>query len=150
MNAPGVNIFQLNALRVLDDLRVQFESGNGFALLAAIRCCANHDLVMPEWVANAYIAKYDPVLNCTAKSWDEVFGSPYAKGLHISKRRRRRVLRFDVYLRIENILRTQPDTGIDDSLFETVGAQVGIGKTLCNEMYYEAKELLNKSLPRNS
>jgi len=145
---PDTPFFQWNALHVLDDLKSQFEAGDGFALLAALRRCANHSLAMPEWVASAYITKYDKVLNCEVASWDEAFGKPYPKK-HISKLRQRRSLRFDVYNRLRQVLVDEPDTMIDDGLFERVGAQVGIGKTLCNELYYEANRMLRRSLPPN-
>jgi hypothetical protein len=136
-----MDVFQEAALQELADLKAQFEAGSGFALLAAIRVCANRDLVMPSWVAEAYIARYDRILNCHAASWDEVFGKPY-KGKHLSTLRQRRRLRFAVYNRIRQILKEIPDTPIDDSLFEVVGAEFGIRKTLCNELYYEAQRFL--------
>jgi hypothetical protein len=64
--------------------------------------------------------------------------------------RQRLILPFDVYVRIQQILVVDPDTRIDDFLFERVGDQVGIKKTLCNELYYEAERLLNRLLPPNS
>ncbi|MBK7745248.1 MAG: site-specific integrase [Betaproteobacteria bacterium] len=45
-------------LQELDLERQRFEAGDGMALLAAIRKCANHNLAMPAWVADAFIERY--------------------------------------------------------------------------------------------
>ena len=134
-------IFQQAALHALDNLKSRFEAGDEFALLTAIRKCANFNIVMPEWVASAYIARYDRVHFCQVDSWDKAFGRPYPKGVHVGKLRRRLELRFDVYNRIRKVLTREPDTPIDDGLFEKVGADVGIGKTFCKELYYQAARL---------
>jgi hypothetical protein len=132
-----MDVFRVADRRTLADLKKQFEAGSEFALLAAIRVCARANMVMPDWVADAYVVRYDKILNCHAASWDEVFGKPYP-GKHISGLRERRALRFAVYGRIREILNRAPETNIDEALFENVGLEFSIGKTLCNELYYEA------------
>jgi hypothetical protein len=141
-SGPDLPLFQWNALRDLDTLKAQFEAGDGFALLQAIRKCANHNLVMPDWVTQNYIDRFDRVLNCKLASWDEAFGKPYPKGKHISNLRDRRSLRLQVYIRVREILAADKSIPIDNELFSSVGAKLGIRKTLCNELYYEAKRML--------
>jgi hypothetical protein len=147
MSTREDQIFITAAFHRLDELESQFESGDGFALLAAIRVCANWGLTMPAWVAEAYITRYDQVLSCQAGSWDEVFGRPYPERSRLANMRQRRELRFDVYHRIRQILACEPTTPIDTALFEKVGAQVGIKKTLCAELYYEAKSIMEEFIP---
>jgi hypothetical protein len=146
---PETPLYQWVALHDLDRLKAQFESGDRWALLAAVRKCANHSLVMPSWVANGFIAAYDTVLSARIGSWDEALGRPYPKGRHLHNARQDRERRFDVWLRIRNILSQEPDIAVDDALFERVGRELGIGKTRANRLYYEA-ERLRLSLPRKS
>jgi hypothetical protein len=149
-SGPNLPLYQWSALRDLDRLKARFESGDGFSLLQAMRKCANHDLVMPPWVAENYIRRFDRVLNCEAASWDEVFGKPYP-GKHISGLRERRALRFAVYFRVREIKDQDPKrTAIDERLFERVGGEFSIGKTRCGELYYEAERRVRQTLPPNS
>ena len=143
-SGPSLPLFQWAALNDLDALEAQFDAGDSFALLQAIRKCANHDLVMPNWVAQNYIRRFDRVLNCKLGSWDETFGRPYPKGKHISKLRDRRSLRLQVYIRVREILAADKSIPIDEKLFGSVGAEFGIKKTLCNELYYEVERSLPK------
>ena len=137
-SGPSLPLFQWAALNDLDTLEAQFDAGDSFALLQAIRKCANHDLRMPGWVTQNYIERFDRVLNCKLGSWDETFGRPYPKGKHISKLRDRTSLRLQVYIRVREILAADKSIAIDNELFGSVGAKLGIRKTLCNELYYEA------------
>jgi hypothetical protein len=139
-----MDVFQEAARRQLASLKKQFEAGSGFALLAAIRVCARANMVMPDWVADGYVERYDKVLNCHAASWDEVFGKPYP-GKHIAGLRERRELRFAVYCRVREILKREPETRIDEELFERVGLEFSISRAHCNNLYYEATALLPNS-----
>jgi hypothetical protein len=136
--ALSQDIFRQQAILDLEALEKQFNAGDDFALLLAIRKCANFDLVMPDWVARNFIRRFDLVLNCRTKSWDEAFGRPYSKGKHLKAMRDDREQRFIVWNHIRGILATDPDTVIDEALFERVGADLGIGKTRCGRLYYEA------------
>ena len=140
---PDLPLYQWSASQDLDTLKAQFEAGDSFALLQAIRKCANHDLRMPDWVAENYINRFDRVLNCKSGSWDEAFGKPYPKGKHIKEMKERRNLRFRVYVRVREIREASKKLiPIDEALFSRVGAEFGIKKTLCNELYYEVKRML--------
>jgi hypothetical protein len=144
-----MDVFQQADLHTLARLKRQFEAGSGFALLAAIRVCARANMVMPDWVADGYVERYDKILNCHAASWDEVFGKPYP-GKHVSELRKRRVLRPAVWLRIREIRKWEPETAIDERLFERVGGEFSIGKTRCGELYYEFERMARQTLPPNS
>jgi len=136
---PGLPIYRWNALHRLRDLEEEYQlDGSGFVVLAAVRVCANHALVMPEWVAQAFINSYDKVLNARAGSWDDAFGRPYPKGKHLNTARRSRVLPIAVYLEGKRILADKQST-IDDDFFEDLGSKFGLSKTIANEMYYEGR-----------
>ena len=147
---PAGPLAQWDALQRLDALERRYAKGDGFALLHAIRICANHDLVIPRWAAMAFIKGFDAVLNCRTNSWGGAFGRPYPKGMHIAKARQRRLLRFQVYNRVNEILASNPRTPVDEALFELVGDEFDIGKTLCSKLYYQAKRLSEMMFPPNS
>jgi hypothetical protein len=147
---PTLPLFQFFALRTIERERARFEAGDRMALLAAIRKCANHDLVLPAWVAKAYIKAYDRVLTCRAKSWDDatVFGKPYPKHAHLNALRKKRNLPLAVWLAVRRILDSEPNTRIDRSLFERVGANLRppIGHSDAAEFYYQAVRDKDRSL----
>lgn len=142
MSKPSDPIFQDAARAALERLRIQFEAGDKMALFAAIRKCANHDLVMPEWVAMAFIRGYDAVLNLRARSWDKAFGQPYHNGMHLRDGRFRREKRFLVWCEVRR--RTQDGQPIDERLFEEVGKDLGMKRSLASKLYYEAERLMPK------
>jgi hypothetical protein len=123
----------------------RFEAGDGFSLMHAIRECSRHELPLPPWAAAAYIARFDRILTLRESSWDAVFGRPFPKGSHLKSARLRRELRPVVALRVDEIVAAE-GCPIDDELFERVGVEFKIGKTLANELYYDAKRIFD-SLP---
>ena len=140
-------IFRWEAAHRIEAERQRFQSGDRMALFAAIRICASTDMVMPEWVSNAFIEGYDSVLNCHKGSWDGAFGKPYKKGTQLTGLRQRREKKIMVYMEIREILSSGKTTAIDNELFERVGKKFGIGKTLANELYYEGKKTMDAILP---
>jgi len=95
---------------------------------------------MPEWVSKAFIRGYDQVLTCSSGSWDDVFGRPYKKGAHLSRMRQARAKRLAVWSRVNAAVhRNEP---INRELFESIGRDLGIGKTRAEELYAEAKNRL--------
>lgn len=139
---PTGPLYQWAACRRLEDEEGRYKSGDAMALMGAIRICANHDLPLPRWASSAYIAAYDRVLGCRAKSWDAVFGKPYQKGAHLSAFRKRREKKFAVWLAVNEILAKEPYAAVDESLFERAGKSLGLGKTLASEFYYAVKRQL--------
>jgi hypothetical protein len=137
---PTLPFVQWSAMHELDVLEEKYKKDK-YYLMAAIRKCANHDLPLPAWVANAYISAYDKVFTAREKSWDDVFGNPYPKGAHLNAIRKKRKLKFAVLIEVNDILKMNPDKSIDDSLFEQVGKKFNLGKTLTSEYYYSAKKV---------
>jgi hypothetical protein len=141
--APEGPLFQYMAVLECNELRKEIESSaatSGFAVLLAVRHCATHGLVLPDWLAYAFNRRFDSVLQCRASSWDDPisFGSPYPKGSHKNAMRKARIGRIAVHLAVGRRLEAAPETAIDKALFESVGKELGYGSTLTSDYYYEA------------
>jgi len=142
---PTLPFFQWAALQDLKQLEEMFNRGNGGALMRAICECARCDLPLPDWAANAYLRAYYKVVGCEEKSWDAVFGKPYRKGINLNALKKKRELKFEVFNTIIGVVKRDPGTAIDSQLFEEVGKKFNIGKTLAEEYYREACEILEFS-----
>lgn len=139
---PTLPVARFAAMETLAALQPRFAAGEGAALMDALALCARHDITMPAWVARGYLGAYHQVLDCKAKSWDEVFGDPHPKGQHLAARRKKRNLAPAVW----SAVREARDMGrpIDEALFADIGKQLGLGKTLVAEFYYEMEKTLAK------
>ncbi len=142
---PTLPVFQFAARESLDEERARFDAGDKVALLGAIRICANHDLVMPEWVSRGFIRSYDKVVRCSTASWDDAFGLPFPKGAHLSAIRTQRLYPLLVRLEITRAHDGGRGRAIDESLSEDVGRPLGLGKTLVSEYYYGKRRVPQKS-----
>lgn len=134
---PEGPLFQFLALQEIEHrLRPQFEAGDRMSLLAAIRKCANHGLVMPAWVAMGFIAGYDRVLKCETDSWDAAFGLPYGrrKRVQLAGMKRRRDLLFPVYRRVCEL--HEQGRPIDAETFAMVAEKLGSNGTEVGKLYY--------------
>ena len=152
------------AMEQLEAERQQFEAGNKMALFGAISICAQRDLVMPEWVALAFINGYHNVLQGRLGSWDEAFGRPHKKGKHLENYRKNRSLRIHLFNRANKILdrdsydpeapvfgdideetlewlpRKNKAIPIDEAFFERLGEEFNISTGLAQRLYYEAQK----------
>ena len=125
----------------LEACRKGFEGGNKWGLMQAIFVCANERVVLPEWAALAYSDAYESCRKGECKSWDDVFDRPYPKGTQHKAINRRMETMWSLFRRVQEIRSANPKTAIDAGLFEEVGKEFGIGKTLAQEFYYEAMRL---------
>lgn len=140
------------AARRIESMRSEIEAGgpnSGFAVLAAVRDVLAHELTSPEWLVFAYTRRYDAVLNCAAGSWDDprAFGRPYPKGAHLAALRKARRLRWAVSNAVSDTRARDPAATIGRDLFERVGRDLGIGKTLAERYFYEAEAMLRRPDP---
>jgi hypothetical protein len=138
-DGPHLPIYQWNALEEISGLKVAFDRGDKVALFAAMKNCAQHGLVMPEWVSRAFLAGYRKVISYRVGSWDEAFGRPHPKGKHLDNLREDREKQVAIAIHIRRLVRSE-GRPIDDALFEEVGKKFGMAKTRCNRLYYEAKK----------
>lgn len=143
---PTLPVFQYAAIKAIESERQRFTVGDKMALFGAIRKCANHGLVMPQWVVDAFIRGHDEVLNCRVDSWDKAFGKPYP-GKHLNALRKRRVNRFLVMQEIERTLhegerRIGRRPAIDNELFEVVAQKLNINRDLVSKLHKESRDLI--------
>lgn len=157
---PAAPLYQWNGAQQVLGLRDAVEGGDGFAVLAAVAFCAHHELVMPEWLARAYIGRYQLVQQLGAASWDRAFGRPYPKKFPLAHRRRQRWQRIAVHGAVADFVRRyggrrpledlwaefarKADEGseLDPELSEDVRS-IGVrSKSTAQELFAEAVKLL--------
>lgn len=144
---PNGPLFQYAATRRCLALRGAVEAGDGFQILACVRQCGSHGLVMPDWLVSAFNSRFDAVLSGRAISWDDPlsFGRPYPKGTQknaVAKRRRNRIA---VWLAINKAVLS--GSNVSEELLEEVALSVGSNSTDVKKLYREAKEVLGFSAP---
>ncbi len=138
MHKPNAPIFRWQAMRWLEAYEKEFKKQkNGFAVLAGVRVCAQADLIMPDWLARAFVARYNKVLNCHVGSWDDAFDRPYPKGVHLSALHKRRHKKIPAYIAVKKYLEENPEAAINKKLFNAIGKSLGLGGTLVGEYYYD-------------
>lgn len=139
INDPPEEILQLG----LEEMRQQFYAGDRSRLIAAIRYCGRYKLVMPEWVVDEFhkgtndwfayrVKEIGESLDLT---WKETYGSR-----HINALKKRRSLKHTVYFRVRELHADGMGLPISDEVFDIVGKELNIGKTLASEYYYAAKQ----------
>jgi hypothetical protein len=108
-------------------------------VLSAINICFHSETAVPGWVQAEFTNACTNVRIGLFKSWDEVFGRPHKKGAQLGAVRRKRPLRIPILNRVEE--RHAAGEPISKDLFDSVGAELGIGGTLVSEIYSEAKKM---------
>lgn len=120
----------------LQGLYELYQKGNKAAVVEALYVCSLNSLPIPRWCEMAYLSAYRKVRQYKAKSWDDVFGRPHPKGIHLETMRQEREFALRIYHRIKEIKRDDPLTPIDGYLFESIGREFGIGGKTKTEGYY--------------
>ena len=148
IQGPATPIYQWFAAQELTDTGTQTER-TGFDVLACVRKCAIHQLVMPEWLADAFVKRYNSVLNCRAGSWDDdaAFGEPYPRLDGQPKRqlkslRKARLHRVAVWLAVVDAIKENPKLAIDINLFQRIGLVFRLKSTEVQTYYYQGAELM--------
>lgn len=146
---PTLPLYQWQAIQALAVLGSQFSDGDQYALMLAIRKCAQCGLPMPEWVRSGYILAFDTVHTHRAKSWDEVFGEPFPKGKQLHAARRDLSLRWEILERVRELRSSMPiddRKAIDEEMFSLIGKELGASKTKVSDLYYSFSESM-RALP---
>jgi hypothetical protein len=130
------------ARRRVARLRQRFRAGDNSALLLAIKCCGATGIPLPEWVAMVFSCRLNSIFDGETDSLDVAFGRMLPPGTHLRSYRGRRQLWPLVYRAIQDILKKDPSIPLDQDLYEQVGDQFGIGKTLCGELYRHGRAAL--------
>jgi len=129
----------------LEGLRAKYEAGNKAALIWAVRFCHSEHIVAPDWVMLAFFKATNRWLTMEVKTLDEAFDLVYPKGKHFNAARKRRAYQLDVYYRVIELHRA--GAPLDDDLYERVGREFYIGKTLTKEYYAGGKAVID-AMPR--
>ena len=132
------------ALQDLMVLERCFTAGDKQALLDAIGRCALQEITMPDWVVTGFLNAYRSFTHHRVKTLGDAFGVSQPKGKHLNAARKKREKAAVVWSRVNEL--SKRGAPIDDSLFEAVGRELSIGKTLVSEYYYHFKRLARPDL----
>lgn len=147
-HSPAGPLYQWSARLDLHAMRRRFEAGDSYALMLAIRVCANHDLAMPDWLAHAYIRAFDNVHGFRTNSWDDAFGRPIPKGAQATRLREKRTKSVQVWNEVNR--RHAAGERITDELMRDVGRQLALGRTRTWEFYNDWRRRCGRSTSRKS
>lgn len=115
-------------------------TGSGLDVLRAVSVCAMRDIVMPYWLSVEFLKRYRDATHARVAGWDEAFGRPWPKGVHLSTRRRARKYAPLVFKAV-TALHSQ-GKAISKELFADVAADLHLkNATLVEDLYYEEKRL---------
>jgi hypothetical protein len=132
-------LFQLFAAMQCLALRPEIESGDGGTVLEAVAHCATHGLVMPAWLAGAFVGRYQRVVMGECKEWSdaEAFGRALRDGENVAGVHARRQLAPWAYETATRILLKDPKTKIEKPLYEEIGRKIGKSATRVQELIAE-------------
>jgi hypothetical protein len=130
-------------------LRTKIEGGDGGAVLDAIGHCAEHQLVIPEWLADEYLRRHGAVGRGWAKDWNDerAFGRAYPKGTNIAGIRAKVEAAPAAYVFAAGLLAADPSRPFDEGFYEEVGKHIGVGKTRAQELLSMALKDARHSWP---
>lgn len=124
----------------IESLRARCESGDGCAVLLAVRDYMLQDPQVPAWLRDCFVRHYARVGDAQVASWDEAFGRPFPRGTRIAILRRDRTRLRLVHEAVWAQLRRNPKQAIDAKLFELAARDSNLacsGATVRN-LYYRA------------
>jgi hypothetical protein len=118
--------------------RARLDRGGPIALFQAIELCGRSNVPLPAWAASAFSKGFDRVLWAEVNTWDKAFGRPWPKGTKLIVARRHQMMMTRIYERVLALHDGRggsPPRKIDNSLFEDVGKEFGIKRSLCSKLY---------------
>jgi len=131
---------------LLESLRTEFEAGDKSRLIAAMAFCVCHNLVMPEWVANAFLPGANQWLHHEVKELGDALGVSWPKGMQQPAAQQKKKLMWLVFNRVEELHCTPTNPGgepVGEYLFELVAGEFGIKTSGARDYYYSAKYWLD-------
>ncbi|CAN7459725.1 hypothetical protein LJR130_003021 [Variovorax sp. LjRoot130] len=114
---------------------------NGVAVLQALNLCFENEVSPPRWLARQFLTRIHGFSHFEKATLDEAFDVPPISEKKRAAIARRKRLIWPVSDALMAVLKKTPETPIDVGLFEAVGDTLGIGATLCQELYAEGVEL---------
>jgi hypothetical protein len=137
---PTSPVRQYEAAKKCAAMRAAIENNaedRGFKILRCMRECAAHSLVIPEWLARAYIQAFDAVDSCDAISWDAeiAFGKPYKKGTRNAHEKRDRKMALVVWKEVAAAVGGVKAKRFNNDLFEQIGKPLGLSRDTARKLY---------------
>lgn len=116
------------------------KADGGCSVMAAVAFCGAHRLVLPDWLAEAFIRMRARVVDAHVGSWDEAIGRYWPKHARLPTIRRRLVLRARVHEAVMRIVEANMERPIGRVLFDEVGEMpdIAVSGTTAERIYYEA------------
>jgi hypothetical protein len=128
----------------LEQARLRYAQGKKSELLYWLHYCVMNDREIPAWIKEGLFKALEAAHSYKIRSWNEVFGPPVPKGRRLKNARRNQEIAFNVFDRVQALHKAgQP---IDENLFEEVGKEFGIKKTLASQLYYECGEEIREMI----
>ena len=132
--------FKWMAAQDLKSCCERYKNGDKAAIIEGLYLCTQHGLTTPRWLATAFFRAYHEVKGFKAKSWDDVFGKPHARGMHLTSKADMEGKLIPIFMRIRDIKKKNPEKPIDEGFFEEIGKEFQISGSLANKIYYEGKK----------
>ena len=124
-----------------------YEDGEKDMLLMALKLsCELKESPIPQGVAQRVRENLIKWLELEVKSLDEAFQVEKKKNFRLGAERKKHNMALKIYSSI--VKSSKAGEGIDDDLFDEVGSEYGIGKTLAKDYYYEQKNRIEALLER--
>jgi len=136
--SPAGPIFQWSAAKNVLSRREKIAAGDGYAVMYCVHLCVWHGLVAPDWLARAFLRRFRLVSRAEVGSWDEAFGRPWKKGVHLNRIRRRQEVGPAIVNAVVDAVAADPSRAVDQKFWEEIGKIAGVGKTLAEELYRSA------------
>lgn len=130
---------------LLEELKRLYDAGDKSRLLAAIRYCGEHKLVMPDWVVDEFRTRTDAWFLYEFRELGDALGVS-RKGVHIEAAKKKKRLKHQIYNRIIN--RGDREPGIGEKLFDKIGKEFHISSSEVRDYFYEVKNYVEKGLQK--
>lgn len=110
----------------------------GNAILKCLALCGFNGLMPPQWLADAYVARYRLVVEAHLSTWDAAFGVPWPKRTRLPAARRHIELQKKVHAIVFE--RVVAGERVSRLLFDEIGEMrsVGASGSACEKAYYAA------------
>ena len=96
--------------------------------------CLRAKITPPDWLTSAFLKQFDRVKDAEVRTWDEAFGAPYPKSVHLETIRKSRG---------NGLLRFMVQNGLLEQMFEGPKRQLkGAGMPRTNKAFKDAAKLV--------
>jgi hypothetical protein len=109
------------------ELKDKLDAGDSGAALDAIALCAVHGLVIPSWLAVAFVSRYHAVIYGDARDWNDerAFGRAFSKNVKKSGTSAKKQLAPWAYECAMGLLDADPDKPINWDFYDEVATEIG-------------------------